>query len=125
MRTPERLARIEAYRAERDKGKTYREIAAQFGVTYQAVYSAIGPPGYREWHPITETQCIYKGWRDWMNANNINVPRLTRMMDRTPAAETTKRIRSFMCGRVDPPKRTIDMILHLSGLTYEECFRRG
>lgn len=125
MRAEERAARDAAYKADRAQGMTYREIAEKHGTTYQSVYYAIGPAGNRAWHPFSRKQCKFKGWREWMNKNNISVSRLSRMMGLAMAASTTNRIRAFMCGRIDPPKRTIDMLLHLSGLTYEQFFEEG
>ena len=110
------------YREERRQGKTYREIAEKYGVTTQAVGAACAghaPQKFRAWTP---KGCVYPNLRWWMNQNKVNRAELLRRMDIIPAHNSLQRLADYMSGRTDPPKRTIDKILQITGLTYEAAF---
>ena len=67
---------------------------------------------------------VYKGGRfpnidRWMQANGITtVKELARRAD-VPRST----MRSALRGKHDPIKSTIDAILHVTGMTYEEAFQ--
>ena len=115
--------RHELYFEEREKGKTYQEIAKQFGVSYQAVAVALGKhhPGHTR--PLTEKQCIYPNLRRWMNENKISQAELIRRMGKMVGGRTSEMVRGWLIGRSYPKKPDIDILLKVTGLTYEELFK--
>lgn len=97
------------------KGMTYEEIAELFGVSRQAVHSAINRSndGFRA---ASVRKVKYVGLRDWLMENRINVGELEKRIG-------GNRLHQAIKGKGNPQKSTIDAILAVTGLTYEECFK--
>ena len=114
--------KFEIYREERSKGLTYREIAAKYGVSRQVVAQACGRYQPARFQYVTETGCVYVNLRNWMNANKVNKSELLRRMGLETLPVNIARWSSYLSGRVDPPKKCIDMLIAATGLSYEELF---
>lgn len=110
------------YRAERDKGKTYREIAEMYGVTYQAVCNACGKQNYDRFRAWTKDRCIYPNLRNWLNENRVSAKEFLRRMDLTSGGNTELAFRTYFKGENYPKKQTIDKMLAVTGLTYEQMW---
>ena len=74
------------------------------------------------WTMLSEKQCIYPGLRNWMNYKGVCVSALTRMMYGNESKRKTVAI-ALTGGSCS--KKTIDKILEVSRLTYEEAFGKG
>ena len=108
--------------ALREQGLTYREIAEHLGISHQAVAATLSGCDPRKFHLISESQCAYPGLRNWMNDNKVTNAELVRRCGLTPCSNSFERMRGYLCRRAEPRKRTIDKILSVTGLTYEEAF---
>ena len=108
--------------AERQNGKTYRQIAQKYGVTPQAVAAAcaIHAPGH--FKPYTEKEVVYPKLRKWLNDNEVSRNEFARRMGLTPYAKNCYRVSDYFRGRNYPLKETIDKMLRVTGLSYEELF---
>ena len=68
------------YLEERDKGMTYAEIAAKYGVSHQAVAQTCARRSACHFKPYTEKECIYPNLRKWLNENRVMRNELARRM---------------------------------------------
>ena len=75
------------YRAERENGLKYREIAEKYGVTVQRVAQACGKFNPYRFAFVTEKGCIYAGLRNWMNENKVSNNELCRRLGLEVAGE--------------------------------------
>lgn len=107
-----------------NQGLSCTEIAQIVGVTRQRVYQICGEYDGRYFKKITEKQCVYPNWRNWMNDNRISKNEFVRRMGLQIHATTIARLSSWMIGRTYPSKSHIDMVLDVTGLTYEQLFYR-
>lgn len=112
-----------AYIADREKGMTLQQIADKNGVSKQYVAQVVGKQSPKGFRVITE-ECVYPNLRKWMNANKVSRAELCRRMGITSEPSNIARLRTYMNGRADPPKRTIDKMLQVTGMTYEVLFYR-
>ena len=110
------------YLAARNAGKTYTEIAAEFGVSRQAVHQVCARYEPNKFKTITPEKCVYPMWRSWMNENRVSRSEVLRRMGVEPSASNAARLRGYMCGDTYPSKPTIDKLLAVTGLTYEQLF---
>lgn len=109
--------RKEMIESLRGKGLTYEEIGEVLGITKQRVHQ-IATKGYTDkFHPESVRQIRFVGLRNWMLKNRVKVCELEKMCG------LSKIYRSIVTDSYEPSKRTIDAILKVTGLTYEECFR--
>ena len=118
------MKRFELYRAEREKGLTYRQIAAKYGVSHQVIGQACGktnPLRFRYWG---EKACVYPNVRAWLNDNKVSKSELIRRMGLETCPNTMAAIGANLNGRTFPQKHKIDMLLAVTGLSYEEFFER-
>ena len=92
-------------------GKNYQTIAQQFGCSVQNVVNAL--------HVIkSRNACgLYPGLRAWMYSNHVTQAQLAKMIDVSATA-----VNRILVGVSLPHKVTIDAILRVTGLTYEEAF---
>ena len=116
----------EIYRAERAKGKSCRQIAHEFGVSYQTVWSATydGESGcrFRKW---TKERCIYPNLRKWLNDNRVTLTGFIVRMDLAASGVTCGRFSGYFRGDCYPTKKVIDKMLQVTGLTYEQMWEVG
>lgn len=105
------------------QGMNFTKIGEAFGISKQRVYQLIG--GEKPYFiKITEKHCVYEGLRNWMNENAISIAKLTRAVCGCYHPETRGTISNALKG-ANTSKHTIDGILRVTGLTYEEAFGRG
>jgi hypothetical protein len=114
--------RRNAILADREAGMKYREIAEKHGVSYQRVAHICGKNNPHYFRFITEKTCTYPALRHWMNENKVSRAELLRRMYGHYEPTTSVRFRDVLNGKADPTKRTIDRLLNVTGMTYEQLF---
>jgi transcriptional regulator with XRE-family HTH domain len=114
--------KADLYMAERAKGKTYREIAEQYGVTRQAIADACGKYEEGKFKPWTEERCIYPNLRKWLNENKVSMKEFIRRAGNIPGGNTDSLFRNYFKGKNEPRKGVIDKMLEVTGLTYEQLW---
>ena len=112
--------KADIYRAERENGLTYDEIAEKYGVSRQCVGQACGKTNPK--HFKTIRNCIYPNLREWMNDNKVSRKELAIRMGLAGYANTQANLGNYLKGLNDPPKKVIDKLIEITGLTYEELF---
>lgn len=110
------------YRAERENGLTYQQIADKYGVSKQNVQQACGKYQPKRFRYFNEKHCIYVNFRKWLNDNNITCSELIRRIGWEPVYENHKKIRKILCGMAFPRKPLIDKLIEITGLPYEQLF---
>ena len=105
--------KCDLYRAEYAVGKTYREIAAEYGVSYQAVQQAVTRK-----KAGVHTRCIWSGLSDWMEENNVRVVDIAKTL-----GVGWGTVYGWLTGKNEPRKSNIDALLKLTGWAYEDLFR--
>lgn len=113
-------AKTDLYRAEREKGKTYKEIAEQFGVTTQTVAMVCCKSDELRFRRWTKERCIYPNVRNWLNDNKVSLNEFIRRTGAVSSSGNTGRYSSYFNGKNYPTKGTIDKMLAVTGLTYEK-----
>lgn len=103
----------------RDNGMTYNEIGRRLGVSRQRVHQiATGrksKPAVKGTSREAVKRIPYVGLREWMLANNVTMTELARWCGlRGIALNGNKKLRMA----------TAEKILKVTGLEFEECFRR-
>ncbi len=117
--------RWELYAEDRASGMTYREIAAKYGVTYQAVAQVCSKRDASHFRSIKEDECVYPNLRSWMNENKVARNELSRRMFGNSSSVCLGRISAWLHGKCYPTKLNIDRLIAVTGLTYEQLFERG
>lgn len=107
-------ARHERAKTLRAAGKTYKEIGEELGVTRQRAMQLVRHIPGKYVHVHTLQEIPYKGLREWMLANRVNISELGRRCRRSVDGA----VKGGGCS-----KDTIDEILRVTGLDYETCFR--
>lgn len=118
------MSTIEEKRALRGKGLTYAEIAKELGISKQAVAQVLSKEQKSHFRPWTSDRCIYVGVRNWMNENQITMAELLRRFGFQPGSALHYRYRDYLSGQTELRKHTIDKLLEITGLAYEEAFRQ-
>lgn len=116
--------KADLYREELEKGLTYRQIAIKYGVSYQAVHSALAQFSPQLFKKLTEKQVVYPNLRRWMNENKVGKREFIRRMELSVGGKTAQNLNDWLTGRTYPNKKNIDLILKITGLTYEQLFYR-
>jgi hypothetical protein len=116
--------KIDKYVEARGKGMKYREIAKMYGVSYQAVAQACAKYSPGHFVPFTEEKLVYSNWRNWMNENKVTTKEFLRRLGGYQYGNSVAAVRGYMRGDHYPSKQTIDKILEITGLTYEELWAR-
>lgn len=107
--------RVELYRRLREKGMTYDEIGEIFGVTKQAVHDSL-TKNRDGFHKSAVQKVKYIGLRNWMFENRVKISELSKRCG-------VGSIHKSLTGDTEPRKSTIDALLKITGMTYEECFK--
>ena len=107
--------RATLFRSLHEKGLTYEEIGELFDMSRQAAWEIANKSndGFRV---STIKKIKYKGLREWMLKNRVNLCELERLCGGMKFATLTRTT-------YNPSKKNIDAILSVTGLTYEECFK--
>ncbi len=113
--------RIERMTCLRERGNTYEEIAKMEGVSKQRVFQLIGGINRARVKPLTKKQCIYDGLRKYLNENHIGRAELTRKLYGYYHSSTYSCLCKWLRG-VEMTMSTINKILSITGLTYEQVF---
>ena len=110
----------------RREGYTLRQIAAKHGVTYAAIeynllrdmpeYVECKPFGHANMKRLRE-KCIYPGLTEWMIRNRVSSKTLSGGCGLSPS-----NIYPLLSGKIGFNKKTIDLVLEYTGLTYEQAF---
>ena len=108
--------KADIYLAERDNGMTYREIAEKYGVSCQCVHICCMNNGGVSKKEISPRGCIYPNLRKWLNEDKDRQNRFIQAMKDYP-------VREYMKGERQPKKNAIDLMLKVTGMTYEELFK--
>ena len=104
-----------------EQGMTYAEIGRAEGISRQRVFQIIGgrqKPHFRE---LTEKECVYIGIRNWLNEHRMSRAKLAREMYGYYHTTKVPVVNGALMGS-DTSKHTIDAILRVTGLTYEQAF---
>ena len=110
--------RADMVRAMREKGLTYEEIGQILGIRKQAVWDSVNKPikPNNGIHRDTILKVKYIGLRNWMLDNMVCLSNLEKRCGST-------KLHASLIKEFEPSKKTIDAILRVTGLTYEECFK--
>lgn len=119
-----RHPKADIYRREREKGLTYRQIAEKYGVSFQCVASCCGKQNDAFFRAWTEDRCIWPNLRNWLNENRVTLKEFVRRMGDIPSSNVGCRVRGYFRGECYPQKGTIDKMLQVTGLTYEQLWAR-
>ena len=114
--------RRDLYQIERENGKTYREIAEMYGVSFQAVAVSCGRSEDAKFRVWTKDRCVYTNLRNWLNENRVSMSEFIRRTGGIPSGGNTAGYGNYFRGECYPPKLTIDKILAVTGLTYEQLW---
>lgn len=107
--------RSELIRKMHDEGMTFEQIGRVFGISRQAAHEAMYCVGDR--FQLSKVEMVkYVGLREWMIKNRVSFSKLNKLCGVTT-------IRNSLLGSFDLRKKTIDAILTVTGMTYEECFK--
>ena len=106
----------------RKQGMTYQEIADIFGCSKSYVGSLLSKSKECQFRPLTSKDCIFVGIRNWLNENKVSRSEFCRRVYGHAHPANHQRYSAIFKGR-DCTKKTIDIILSITGPTYEEAFR--
>lgn len=105
-------------------GITQTEIAKELGVSRQRINQMVA--GYTKSHfnSTAVRRIQYVGLRNWMIQNKVSVSELIRRTGNVMSHPVShERLMGKLTGQDELRKSTIDRILLVTGLTYEECFQ--
>lgn len=122
-RDPKVVERENNILADRDKGMTYALLSEKYGVSKQRIHQICGKRNPARFRFFDEQSCIYKPIRDWLNAEKISTAELVRMSGLQPVSQTITRWHELLNGRNEFRKRDIDILIKVTGMTYEEMFK--
>ena len=99
------------------EGATFQEIADKFGISRQRVQQLLcsNRPSTRK----TLNKIVYPNIAKWLDDNGMNI---YCFGERCGLSSTS--LRNFLLLDLGCTKYTIDKILEVTGLTYEEAFRK-
>ena len=117
------MKKYEIYREERAKGLTYQQIAEKYGVSKQNVAQSCGKHGPNHFRSWTAESCVYPNVRKWLNKSKMTKNELIRRLGAKPHVNTHRVVGNYLQGKSYPSKQTIDKLLSITGLTYEEFFK--
>ena len=116
------MTKGDIYRAERDNGLTYRQIADKYGVSTQLISQYCSRYQPARFRPLSEKKCPYVNLREWINVHQVTQREMTRRLGYEALPENSSRFSGYISGKVNPPKPIIDRFIAVTGLTYEQLF---
>ena len=114
---------------DRDKADAYfmrlngfslQEIADQFGVSKQYIAQMFPASGRAAQHMRNPERCIYPSIRKYMKQNRMTYSRLAALCGCSPTS-----LYRNLTGEAEITKRTIDKLLEVTQMTYEQAFWGG
>lgn len=109
----------------RAQGKKHREIAAELGITKQAVaqYFTGVYAKRKKQTVVTEKGCKYKGLRDWLNNRYMSLTELLQLMGYEYSPKSCSNLRyALTYSESGLRMKDVKRILQVTGMTFEECF---
>jgi hypothetical protein len=106
------------------QGYTHTQIADAVGTSRQYVHQLLGTYGPNHFKRMTEKQIVYPNLRKWFNDNQMTYAEVIRRMGLQYHTKTVNRLKGWFTGRNHPDKKHIDILLTVTGLTYEQLFNR-
>lgn len=119
------MTKRDVFLQERQSGLTCQEIANKYGVSKQYVSQLCSKHNPSYFHHWSSTACVYPNVRRWLNDNKITCAELLRRLNLSNHSANHIRFRGYLSGKCYPPKQTIDNLLAVTGLTYEQFWKRG
>lgn len=111
--------KVEAYRMRLD-GHTLEEVADHFGVTKQRIQQIIPPVKNSCHRKRAYKACVYPAISRWLYENRYSYTSFAKLIGVSFAS-----VRRWFSDGGKMEKSSIDKILEVTGLTYEEAFRRS
>lgn len=109
--------KVEAYRM-RLEGSSLREIADKFGVSMERIRQIVPPTEGKTWSKDGMwSRCVYPGIGQWLFENRCSYAKLAELIG-APQSSVSR----WMNGINKLNKPTIDKILDVTGMTYEQAF---
>lgn len=109
--------KVEAYRM-RLEGATLQSIADRFEVSLEWIRQIVPPIEGKTWSlEGMRNRCVYPGIAQWLYENRCTYAKLAELIG-VPQASVSR----WMNGVHKPNKPTIDKILKVTGMTYEQAF---
>lgn len=114
--------KADLYRAEREQGYSAMEIANRYGVSHQAVCQACGKWSPGHFKRFSEKSVVFPNLRRWLNDTRMTRAEFIRRLGCVNGGNSNDQLRRLLNGTAQPRKKTIDKMLEITGLTYEEMF---
>lgn len=114
--------KFEMYKMKQE-GKSYAEISRVYGISRQRVHHILGKNDERYFINIEESLVAYKGIRDWLNKNKVSFVKLCRLVYGSYHPEQRRRLKSNLTKKTPINIDTINKILDITGLTFEQAFK--
>lgn len=113
---------ISLMREKLKSGMTLQQIGDELGITRQRVAQLTGAV-----RPMTQwckTYSVYSGIDSWMKFTHTTYAQLNLMLGYAPSASCQANLAKRLMGETEPSKSFIDAMLYITGLTYEEAFKK-
>ena len=107
--------KVEAYRM-RLEGASFNEIGRHFGVSKQYIQQILPVPEKNRVE-MSADSCVYKNISKWMLQNGISYSKLAKYSGITQSG-----VQRFLTGKCSANKTTIDKLLDVLQMSYEEAF---
>mgnify|MGYP002589053929 FL=1 len=107
--------KVEAYRMYLE-GASCDEIGKHLGVSRQCIRQHLPEPKISRIE-MSANSCVYKGVSKWMLENKISCSKLARYSGVSVAC-----LYRFLTGKGTANKTTIDKLLNVTKMSYEEAF---
>ena len=117
-----RHPKSDLYIAARDMGMTHAEIAKKYGVSRQTVSQACARHCPGHFKPYTADEVVYPNLRRWLNENKVGRSEFARRLGNVSTGTSYQLVCDWFRGKNYPIKKSIDKILSVTGLTYEELW---
>lgn len=96
-------------------GATIREASEKYGVSYQRIQQMFPGVSRRG----RKYKCVYPNIGIWINLNCATLQKFAELV-----GVSCESVHNYLSGRRLPNKKLIDKILEVTGMTYEEAFKR-
>ena len=120
LEAKDRMMKMQAMRAE---GYTFEAIGRAFGLSKQRVYQILrrGDAEHKRCMNSNRPSSVYVNLEAWALEHNCTWAELASECEQ----QTSLFYRNFVHGiAINPGKRSIDKLLQITGLTYEQLFER-